>query len=74
MHDNATRGAFSMAERLRAMSDWSEEETDNAFVADERNFYKVEKWTRDGNIDSGASLGWVIGAAVNSVTCSRSNW
>jgi hypothetical protein len=35
------------------MSDWSEEESDNAFVADERNFYKVEKWTRDGSkIDS----------------------
>jgi hypothetical protein len=35
------------------MSDWSEEETDNAFVADERNFYKVEKWTRDGSkVDS----------------------
>ena len=26
----------------------SDEETDNALHADERNFYKVEKWTRDG--------------------------
>jgi hypothetical protein len=24
------------------------EETDNAFHADARNFYKVEKWTQDG--------------------------
>ena len=26
---------------------WSDEETKNAFLADARNFYKVEKWTRD---------------------------
>jgi hypothetical protein len=30
------------------VSDWSDEETDNPLLADERNFYKVEKWTRDG--------------------------
>jgi hypothetical protein len=32
------------------MSDdhWSDEETDNPLIADERNFYKVEKWTWDG--------------------------
>jgi hypothetical protein len=35
------------------MSDWSDEETDNPLHADERNFYKVEKWTRDGmRVDS----------------------
>jgi hypothetical protein len=28
--------------------DWSNEETDNPLIADERNFYKVEKWTWDG--------------------------
>jgi hypothetical protein len=28
--------------------DWPDEETDNAVEADLRNFYKVEKWTRDG--------------------------
>jgi len=28
--------------------DWSDEETDNPLYADGRNFYKVEKWTRDG--------------------------
>ena len=28
--------------------DWSDEETDNPLLADEYNFYKVEKWTRDG--------------------------
>lgn len=27
---------------------WSEEETENPLLADERNFYKVEKWTKDG--------------------------
>ena len=35
------------------MSDWSDEETDDPLIADHRNFYKVEKWTRDGmKIDS----------------------
>jgi hypothetical protein len=28
--------------------DWYEEETDNPLLADDRNFYKVEKWTKDG--------------------------
>ena len=28
--------------------DWSDEETDNPLLADEYNFYKVEKWTNDG--------------------------
>jgi hypothetical protein len=27
---------------------WSDEETDNPLLADECNFYKVEKWTKDG--------------------------
>jgi hypothetical protein len=27
---------------------WSEEETDNPLLADDRNFYKLEKWTKDG--------------------------
>ena len=27
-----------------ATADWAIEETDNPFYADERNFYKVEKW------------------------------
>ena len=30
------------------MNDWSDEETDNPLLADDRNFYKVEKWTKDG--------------------------
>jgi hypothetical protein len=29
-------------------TDWSDEETDNPLRADDRNFYKVEKWTKDG--------------------------
>jgi hypothetical protein len=28
--------------------DWSEETTENPLYADDRNFYKVEKWTKDG--------------------------
>jgi hypothetical protein len=27
---------------------WSTEETDDPLYADRRNFYKVEKWSRDG--------------------------
>jgi hypothetical protein len=30
------------------MSHWSNEETENPLLADDRNFYKVEKWTKDG--------------------------
>jgi hypothetical protein len=30
------------------MSWWSDEETGNPLRADDRNFYKVEKWTKDG--------------------------
>jgi hypothetical protein len=29
-------------------SDWSDAETDNPLRADDRNFYKLEKWTKDG--------------------------
>jgi hypothetical protein len=29
--------------------DWSDEQTDNPRYADDRNFYKLEKWTRDGS-------------------------
>jgi hypothetical protein len=32
----------------RYMSHWSDEETDNPLRADDRNFYKLEKWTKDG--------------------------
>ena len=30
------------------VSDWSDEESDNPLLADERDFSKVEKWTKDG--------------------------
>jgi hypothetical protein len=30
------------------MNNWSDEETDDPVYADRRNFYKVEKWSRDG--------------------------
>jgi len=42
-----TRGAQRACEPT-AMSDWSDEETDDPHYADRRNFYKVEKWSRDG--------------------------
>jgi hypothetical protein len=29
------------------MSDWSDEQTDDPHYADDRNFYKVEKWSKD---------------------------
>jgi hypothetical protein len=33
---------------IATMNDWSDEETDDPTYADRRNFYKVEKWSRDG--------------------------
>lgn len=39
MRATAARGA--------TMNNWSDEETDNPLYADDRNFYKVEMWTRD---------------------------
>ena len=30
------------------MSNWSDEDTDEPLIADHRNYYKVEKWTKDG--------------------------
>ena len=29
-------------------NDWSDEQTDNPLYADDRNFYKVERWIKDG--------------------------
>jgi hypothetical protein len=31
------------------VSDWSDEETRDPLYADDRMFYKVEQWTRDGS-------------------------
>ena len=31
------------------MSDWPDEQTDDPLCGDDRNFYKVEAWSRDGN-------------------------
>ncbi len=33
---------------MAAADDWSDQETDDPLHADRRNFYKVEKWSRDG--------------------------
>lgn len=32
----------------RMNNDWSNEETENPLLADDRNFHQVEKWTKDG--------------------------
>ena len=29
------------------MNDWSNEETNEPLIADHRNFYKVERWSKD---------------------------
>ena len=34
---------------MEPVTDWSHEETDNPLLADDRNYYKVEKWTKDGS-------------------------
>jgi hypothetical protein len=36
--------------KQRSMTDdgWTDQETTDPLVADDRNFYKVEKWTKDG--------------------------
>ena len=31
------------------MNKWSDEETNEPLIADNCNFYKVEKWTKDGS-------------------------
>jgi hypothetical protein len=46
-HVRALHGKIRSA-ALAGMSHWSDEETDNPLRADDRNFYKVEKWTKDG--------------------------
>jgi hypothetical protein len=33
--------------RAACMNDWSYEETNNPLLADRRNFYKVEQWSKD---------------------------
>jgi hypothetical protein len=30
------------------VNNWSDETTDDPLLADDRNYYKVEKWTKDG--------------------------
>ena len=32
----------------RAVNNWQDEQTDDPLYADDRNFYKVEAWSRDG--------------------------
>ena len=49
---------------IPAMSDMSDKETDNPVYADERDFFKVEKWTVDGlRVDSLLYAGNNLGKA-----------
>jgi hypothetical protein len=34
------------------MSNFADEETDEPLLADHRNYYKVEKWTKEGRVES----------------------
>jgi hypothetical protein len=46
------------------MNHWSDEETFDPLYADDHNFYKVEKWTRDGmKVDSLLYAGNNLGRA-----------
>jgi hypothetical protein len=40
------------------MTDWSDEETEDPLYADRRNFYKVQKWSRDGLRVESHALCW----------------
>ena len=33
------------------MSNWSDEETNKPLLADHRNYYKAEKWTKEGRLE-----------------------
>jgi hypothetical protein len=46
--DTVCRMAINMSWRPMT-ADWTIEQTDNALNADQRNFYEVEKWTKDGS-------------------------
>jgi hypothetical protein len=41
-------GYVSFHVEIETTDDWSDEETDDPLYADQRNFYKVEKWSKDG--------------------------
>ena len=43
-----TRSHAKGTTKYKETNDWSHEETDDPLYADQRNFYKVEKWSRDG--------------------------
>ena len=58
------------------MSDWSEEETDDPVYAARRNFYKVEKWSREAQQPSDLAIAVAAvlpppHSARRSETCSR---
>jgi hypothetical protein len=33
------------------VSNWPHEETDEPLIADHRNYYRVEKWTKEGRVE-----------------------
>ena len=44
-HSNPSNAGVSYD---RAVNNWQDEQTDDPLYADDRNFYKVEAWGRDG--------------------------
>ena len=62
---------FAVREADNAMNDWSDEEPHDPLYADRRNFYKVEKWSRDGlRVELVLYAGNNLGSSVSFV-CSR---
>ena len=63
------RAAASGASRINGGC--SDEKTDNPLVADDRNFYKLEKWIKDGTklrlLYAGNNLGKACGLFANAV-------
>jgi hypothetical protein len=54
------RGRYTLRQNIRVLGRWppptimsnrSDEETDEPLIADHRNYYKVEKWTKDGRVE-----------------------
>jgi hypothetical protein len=52
--------AATRRRRLELVPDWSDEDTDNPFHADDHNFYKVEKWSSDRQHIDACSMPGII--------------
>jgi hypothetical protein len=54
--------------------DWTHEETDSVDFADARNFYKVEKWTKDESKVDRPSNGRKAHAQSDHIACSETSY